>query len=102
MYQHDMYETTQKETYEFWRTIARYYKDNPTVAFYELFNEPTLYNGELGTCSWAEWKTLNEEMITIIRANGREGVSLVAGFNWAYNLSEIAKNPVNAGGIAYV
>ncbi len=102
MYQHDMYETTQKETFEFWRTIAKHYKNNPTVAFHELFNEPTLYNGELGTCSWEEWKTLNEEMITIIRANGGKGIPLVAGFNWAYDLSEIAKNPINATGIAYV
>jgi hypothetical protein len=102
MYQHDMYETTQKETFEFWRTIAKHYKDNPTVAFYELFNEPTVYNGELGTCTWAEWKTLNEEMITIIRANGGKGIPLVAGFNWAYDLTEIANNPINATGIAYV
>jgi hypothetical protein len=102
MYQDDMYETTQKETFEFWRTIARHYKDNPTVAFYELFNEPTVYNGELGTCTWAEWKTLNEEMITIIRANGGKGIPLVAGFNWAYDLTEVAAHPINASGIAYV
>ena len=38
MYQNPMYETTRKETYEFWRIMARHYKDNTTVAFFELFN----------------------------------------------------------------
>ena len=56
MYQNDMYETTQKETFEFWRTMAKQYKDNTTVAFFELFNEPTIYNGQLGQCTWPQWK----------------------------------------------
>ena len=93
MYQSDMYETTQKESFEFWRTMAKHYKGNNTVAFFELFNEPTTYNGQLGTCSWADWKQLNEEMIGIIRANGSTAVPLVAGFNWAYDLTEVANNP---------
>jgi endoglucanase len=102
MYQADIYETTQKETFEFWRTIAKKYKDEPTVAFFELFNEPTVYNGQLGTCTWAQWKELNEEMITIIRAHGCKAIPLVAGFNWAYDLTEAAANPINKEGIGYV
>ena len=70
LFQAENYETTKKETFEFWRAMAIRYKDNPTVAFFELYNEPTVYNGQLGTCTWAEWKALNEEMITIIRAHG--------------------------------
>lgn len=102
MYQANGYETTKKETFEFWRTMAKHYKGNNTVAFFELFNEPTTSNGQLGTCSWADWKQLNEEMIGIIRANGGTAIPLVAGFNWAYDLTEIAKNPINAEGIGYV
>ncbi|MFD2574278.1 glycoside hydrolase family 5 protein [Spirosoma soli] len=102
MYQSPMYETTQKETFEFWRTMSEHYKDNTTVAFFELFNEPTVMTGKLGTCSWPEWKKLMEETITIIRANGAKAIPLVAGFNWAYDLTEVAKNPINAEGIAYV
>lgn len=102
MYQADMYETTQKETFEFWRTIAKHYKGNSTVAFYELFNEPTTASGQLGTCTWPQWKELNEEMIGIIRANGGDGIPLVAGFNWAYDLSPVKENPINAVGVAYV
>ena len=102
MYQSPMYETTHKESFEFWRTMSEHYKDNSTVAFFELFNEPTVMAGKLGTCSWAEWKALMEETITIIRANGAKAVPLVAGFNWAYDLKEVAKNPINAEGIGYV
>jgi endoglucanase len=102
MYQNDSYETTQKETFEFWRTMAKQYKDNTTVAFFELFNEPTEYNGQLGRCSWSQWKELMEEMIAIIRAHGAVTVPLVAGFNWAYDLTPVAKDPIKATGIGYV
>ena len=102
MYQADGYETTQKETFEFWRTMAKHFKGNNTVAFFEIFNEPTTYNGELGTCSWQDWKRLNEEIIGIIRAHGNTAIPLVAGFNWAYDLTQIATEPINAEGIGYV
>jgi endoglucanase len=102
MYQSDMYETTRKETFEFWRTMAKQYKDNYTVAFFELYNEPTVMNGQLGRCTWTQWKELVEEMITIIRANGAKTIPLVAGFNWAYDLTPIATYPIDAEGIAYV
>jgi endoglucanase len=102
MYQHPMYETTRKETFEFWRTMANHFKANTTVAFFELFNEPTVIRGELGSCTWGEWKALMEEIILIIRATGCKAVPLVAGFNWAYDLKEVEKNPINAPGIGYV
>ena len=102
MFQAAMYETTRKETFEFWRTMAKHFKGNSTVAAFELFNEPTVYNGQLGVCTWADWKAINEEMITIIRANGSTAIPLVAGFNWAYDLTPIAKDPIDAKGIAYV
>lgn len=96
------YETTRKETFTFWQTIAQRYGANPTVAFYELFNEPTTNNGQLGIASWEGWKALNEEMITIIRAFGAEGIPLVAGFNWGYDLTAAYENPIERQGIGYV
>ncbi|WP_418511199.1 glycoside hydrolase family 5 protein [Corallibacter sp.] len=102
MYQDDMYDTSKKETFNFWRIIAKRYGNNPTVAFYELFNEPTTYNGELGSITWEYWSDLNIEMIKIIRANGGEGIPLVAGFNWAYDLTPVKEKPLNIEGIAYV
>ena len=102
MYQSDGYETTRKETYEFWRAMAKHFKGHTTVAFFELFNEPTTYNGQLGSCPWPEWKAMMEEIIGIIRAHGNEAVPLVAGFNWAYDLTAAGNDPINAEGIGYV
>lgn len=102
MYQSDIYDTTKKQTFDFWRTISKKYGNNTTVAFYELFNEPTDYNNELGTITWEAWKELNKEMIIIIRANGGNGIPLVAGFNWAYDLTPVRENPLEIKGIAYV
>ena len=100
-YQSDNYNTTVRETMEFWNVISKRYKDSTTVAFFELFNEPTV-GGRFGECSWSEWKQLNEEMIAIIRNNKAETVPLVAGFNWAYDLTSVATEPINAEGIGYV
>ena len=102
MYQSEGYETTQKETFEFWRTMAKQYGNNTTVAFFEIFNEPTTMNGQLGSCSWVQWKELNEEIIGIIRAHGAKTIPLVAGFNWAYSLTDVAHTPINAENIGYV
>jgi len=102
LFQDPMYNTSKTETYEFWRTIARHFHGNNTVAFYELFNEPTDYRGQLGTISWSEWKTINENLIKLIRAYDPETIPLVAGFDWAYDLTPLHLAPIDAGGIGYV
>ncbi len=102
MFQDPMYDTTQKETFAFWRTIAQHFHGNSTVAFYELFNEPTLYRGQLGSMSWSEWKKLNEDMIGVIRAFDTNTIPLVAGLDWAYDLTPLNIEPIQAEGIGYV
>jgi len=102
LYQDPMYVTSMEETFSFWRTIARHFAGNNTVAFYELFNEPTLYSDQLGRMSWDEWKRINEDLIALIRAYDRETIPLVAGFDWAYDLSPLRINPVEAERIGYV
>ena len=102
LFQNPMYITTQQETYQFWRTIATHFKGHNTVAFYEIFNEPTIYRGQLGTMTWPEWKKINENVISLIRAYDSEPVPLVAGFDWAYDLTPLHIDPVNAEGIGYV
>ena len=102
LFQHPMYNTTQKETYEFWRTISMHFSGHNTVAFYEIFNEPTLYRGQLGSMSWAEWKKINENIIKLIRSFDPETIPLVAGFDWAYDLTHLRYDPVEADGIGYV
>ena len=102
LYQDPYYITSLTETLSFWRTIARHFTGNSTIAFYELFNEPTLFNGQLGSMTWDEWKEINEEMIKLIRAFDTETIPLVAGLNWAYDLTPLRYDPVNAEGIGYV
>jgi aryl-phospho-beta-D-glucosidase BglC (GH1 family) len=101
LFQDPMYETTRHETYNFWRTVARRYAGHNTVAFYELFNEPSNEDGRLGPVSWADWKKTQEELIVIIKSNNAQAIPLVAGFDWAYDLTPIKTDPINAEGIGY-
>ncbi|MBX2966845.1 MAG: cellulase family glycosylhydrolase [Cyclobacteriaceae bacterium] len=94
------YNTTIKETLEFWQIIAKHYGKNTTVAFFELFNEP-VNNGEFGSCTWAEWKAIMEETIAVIRAEEAINIPLVGGFDWGYDLIEAGADPVDAEGIGY-
>ena len=66
-----------------------------------MYNEPTVARGQMGICTWEDWKKINEEMIAIIRGYGAKTIPLVAGFNWAYDL-DAGKAPIEADGIAYV
>ena len=101
VYQDKMYDTTLEETKQFWQIIAQRYKNVPTIAVYELFNEPTDLGGKAGKANWQEWKVINEELIDIIYAQDTKVIPLVAGFNWAYDLRPIAQNPIARPGVAY-
>lgn len=102
MYQHPMYETSQPETYNFWRAVSFRYADVPTLAFYELFNEPTVASGRYGLAPWSEWKAVNEELIGIITAHDADAIALIAGFDWAYDLRPVAEQPIAKPAVAYV
>jgi endoglucanase len=56
----------------------------------------------LGSASWSEWKEINEDIIRLIRAHDTETIPLVAGFDWAYDLSPLHYEPIEAEEIAYV
>jgi len=101
LFQAPMYNTSVQETLAFWRTIAGHFHGHNTVAFYELFNEPSHINGVLGEMTWTQWKELNEQMIGVIRASDQAAIPLVAGFDWAYDLSMARYEPVRAEGIGY-
>ena len=102
LFQNPDYDTSQKETFNFWRTIAQRYKDQPTVAFFELFNEPTTYFGQLGECSWTDWVKRMEQCIDLVRANGARAIPLIGGFDWAYDLRDVNFKPIAREGLAYV
>lgn len=106
MYQHVMYETTKNETADFWQKIALRYRTTPTVAVYEIFNEPThnyIGTGDysLGKASWESWRNLLEEYIDLIHLYNKNAIPLVAGHNWAYDLTPIAEAPIRRENIAY-
>ena len=101
VYQDPMYKTTLDETKEFWHDIASRYKNVNTIAVYELFNEPTDLGGKAGQADWLKWKEVNETLIDIIFAQDNKVIPLVAGFNWAYDLRPVAKQPIQREGIAY-
>ncbi|MCR6650699.1 MAG: glycoside hydrolase family 5 protein [Cellvibrionaceae bacterium] len=106
MYQHVMYETTQRETADFWRRIAHRYRDVPTVAVYEIFNEPTHdYIGtgaySLGKSTWESWRNMLETYIDLIYVYNKKAIPLVAGHNWAYDLTQVGHAPVRRQGVAY-
>jgi len=101
LFQDPMYETTLQETYSFWRIMARHYAGHNTVAFWELFNEPTTFRGQLGPVAWSEWKKIVETEIGIIRAYNKQAVVLVAGFDWAYDLTPLREAPITAENIGY-
>ncbi len=101
MFQAPMYDTSVPETLTFWRTIAGHFQGDHTVAFYDLFNEPAHIRGLLDGMTWPEWRKLNERMIGVIRFFDQEAIPLVAGFDWAYDLTAVRREPVRADGIGY-
>ncbi|MFY2763834.1 glycoside hydrolase family 5 protein [Arenimonas sp. MALMAid1274] len=100
-YQHPMYVTDRQETLRFWHDIAFRYQDVPTTALYELFNEPTTLKDPWGEREWDQWKALNEQIIDVIRAVDDDAIAVVAGFDWAYDLTPLRRAPVDRAGIAY-
>ncbi len=102
LFQDPMYDTSITETFEFWRIAAGHFAGNNTVAFFELFNEPTTASDRLGRVSWEDWKKINEDLVALIRASDRQVIPLVAGFDWAYDLTPLRLSPIEAEGIGYV
>lgn len=98
-YPHFNYATNWNETVKFWTIIAERYKDNATVACYELFNEPTDQGRPL---TWGNWRPLMEKLIDEIRKIDPQKICLVAGMDWAYLLNEVIDNPVDRPNVAYV
>jgi len=101
IFQSENYNTTLDETLKFWAEVARRYKDEPIVAMYELFNEPTV-TSRFGTCTWEQWREINEQIIDTIRFYNPNALCLVAGFDWAYELRSVIVDPVRRTNIAYV
>jgi endoglucanase len=101
LFQDPMYETSLAETNFFWKTVAAHFAGHNTPAFYEFFNEPTTFSDQLGPMAWEDWKRINEDLVALVRAYDREKIPLVAGFDWAYDLTPLRMSPIAAEGIGY-
>ncbi len=101
LYAHPRYQTSQAETIQFWQGIALRYAGLPSVALYDIYNEPTAADGKFGTLNWAQWKAFNEKIIAVIRAYDKNVIALVSGLNWAYDLSGVLPHPIEAQNVAY-
>ena len=96
------YSTNLEETLRFWNAISKRYEGNPTVAFYEIFNELGVYRSTRGECTWPQWKKIAETIIDVIYANDGNAIPLVGGFDWSYDLREVRNDPIDRPGIGYV
>lgn len=92
-------ECTKEETIIFWREMAQRYANEPAVAFFEIMNEPADMGGVPVT--WDQWRIVLQEIITNIRVYNTNTIPIVAGLDWAYDLTEVLSNPVTNSGIAY-
>jgi aryl-phospho-beta-D-glucosidase BglC (GH1 family) len=101
LFQRDIYETTLDETLSFWKIISHRYQGISTVALYELFNEPTTLSENV-EANWSQWKAFNEFLIDTIKEQDDSTVFLVAGFNWAYDLTQVRKHPIDRPNVGYV
>ncbi len=101
VFQATKYQSSLQETVGFWETIAKHFAGCTALAFYELFNEPTHFRGKFGEMSWTQWREINERIIHAIRRWDEEVIPLVAGFDWAYELTQLRYEPIRARGIAY-
>ncbi|HWA26071.1 MAG TPA: cellulase family glycosylhydrolase [Lacunisphaera sp.] len=97
-----IYLTSRDETFRFWYAIAQRYKANPTVAMYELYNEPTNVDGQMGPMPWGDYRILIEQLTFMVQTINPRAIVLVAGFNWGYDLSQVRYDPVQAKNVAYV
>jgi len=100
-FQRPNYNTDMKETLEFWNTMSKEFAGEPTIAFYEIFNEPTTFFGKLGKMTWDEWKTIVEDISKTIRKNDKDTVILAGGLKWCYDLTAAKAKPFDVDNLAY-
>jgi endoglucanase len=88
----------------FWQQVATKYKDDGRVLF-ELYNEPH----DVG---WSVWKNGGDsgdgftvmgmqELYDTVRATGADNLVIIAGLNWAYDLSQVTHNRIAGYNIVY-
>ncbi|MFH1739844.1 MAG: cellulase family glycosylhydrolase, partial [bacterium] len=68
-----------------WRDITSRYKNEPTIAGYDLLNEPTTTRPPTGEPKYSLWKDLAEELIAEIREEDTNHLIVVESLAGAYD-----------------
>ena len=104
----DLYQTDPAEFRAFWQAVARRYAGNPTVAFYELFNEVAPLNPDRTPAplaeapdTWTRWRDRAETEIDRIRSIDPAKPIIVGGLQYGYDLSQAAAAPVRRPNLIY-
>jgi hypothetical protein len=66
--------------------------------FFELFNELLPFIMAIRYSARGQTERFNGKKLLVLFGKRWHGYSLVAGFNWAYDLTQVATNPIKAEG----
>jgi len=103
----ELYATSQAEIADFWTRMARRYRDEPAIAFYELFNEPVrqsapgVFTYNSSEDDWSRLRDWAEALTDQIRAIDPRKPIILGGLEFGYNLRHAPANPVRRPNIVY-
>lgn len=103
----DLYRTNDTEIAAFWTVVAKRFRDDPVLAFYELVNEPVRilsdgrFDYESDPASWTLWRDYAERLIDRVRAQDPAKCVIVGGLEFAYDLSHAVDIPVRRPNVVY-
>ncbi len=69
----------QSRLIDLWQAIAQRYADEPTIAAYDLLNEPT------PTSSPSQWQTLAQQIVDVIRTVDQNHLIIIERVNWIFD-----------------
>ncbi len=92
--------TTWPELLDFWTVVSARYADDPIVAFYEIYNEPSEIDYKGGSWDFADWRQHADEIVGVIRHNAPKTIPLVGGLGYASDYSDAGDVPFASPDIA--
>ena len=89
----DVLSTTWPEAEAFWTAVATRYANEPTAAFFEIYNEPAALEYLGGSWDFADWKQHADSLVAVVRQYAPEAIPVVGGLDWCYDLSAGGDRP---------